>query len=346
MSISTPYVKLTTSPFSGRGCLFGVPGLTRVFAGDDHLLIANSTILKEMYKRIYFKDIQLIHLQVTRLALYLNVLCTLLVVVFGMLEAGNGVPFGFSGFFLILVLLYLLINIFKGTTCICKIQTGVQTFVLPVGRLKAANRVLDIIGQKAYDAQGAFPEEGEASQGVSVGARRTLQKHEHPPSIPRVRRHVVMEPYSGYWHAWLAVSWLVYALIMSLVKLTQNSAILYLGLLCFFVSGVLNIFIVFKQRKRKLRGIVVYSSSLAAIVWVVQAMICYGHFMWYSLVSSLNRIDYGFNYLQFMDSVSKGLSNMQYLVPILLFSSTAVGIYILYGWARYCNGLQQERTET
>ncbi len=151
-------------------------GLSGLWLGGDHLLQVNSMYFNESYRRFAYADIQALLLRETsRGVIYSFALATLAAGFglsgFGMEKAGvRGVFFGIGGFWLVL----LIINLVRGTTCHCSLQTAAGPRPLPsLNRLRPANRALRLITERADAAQvapepagAASPIEGSASGGL------------------------------------------------------------------------------------------------------------------------------------------------------------------------------------
>jgi hypothetical protein len=132
-----PYRRL---PGTGTGAFERV----KLYLGPDHLLMVSSSGYTENYKRFYFRDIQAITLckslrgQVWNgIWGFLTFLSAIIV-----LQVGAAVLVVWSiitGIFLLL----LGINLGIGPTCVCRIQTAVQTRPLAsLNRVRSARKVL------------------------------------------------------------------------------------------------------------------------------------------------------------------------------------------------------------
>jgi hypothetical protein len=129
-----------------------------LYAGKDHLLCVYNSVYEEEYRRYYYKDIQAFVLRKTprrdiwALVFFLPALYFLYLFVFGDQETpwrifyGSGLAF-FSGL--------LAINLFRGTTADCYLQTATSREPLPTfGRLKNAKKSIAIIKPLILNAQG------------------------------------------------------------------------------------------------------------------------------------------------------------------------------------------------
>lgn len=150
--MAAPYKRLP-----GRGS--GLMTLNTLWEGDDHLLYVESNRMSESYRRFYFRDIQSIVIcQTKRTQITSGVLFFLtLVLGLGAVAAGDvtGIVIGtLAGLFL----LFAFINLILGPSCLCTIQTAVQTTpVSSLHRVRTARKVLAKIQLKIAAAQTEAP---------------------------------------------------------------------------------------------------------------------------------------------------------------------------------------------
>lgn len=154
-----PYQRL---PGIGRSMV----GYLRLYRGPDHLLLVESTGYSETYKRFFFRDIQAITLRKTgRQTIWTVVL--LILTVPGLAAAatylasaatanrGAGLAWLVFGLFFGVPLV---VNLVRGPTCECRIQTAVQTRTLPsLRRVRRARRVIEQLRPFLDAAQGTLP---------------------------------------------------------------------------------------------------------------------------------------------------------------------------------------------
>lgn len=142
---------------------------SRLWLATDHILYVVNQAYSERYRRFYFRDIQAIVVCKTRTGLITNIVLLALIGLFALAATGFLVsksndlePIGGVFLFLGFILLVALgVNLMRGPTCVCKLQTAVQTEELPsLGRLWTARKVLRILKPKIEEAQGVLaPEE-------------------------------------------------------------------------------------------------------------------------------------------------------------------------------------------
>ncbi|MBF0530346.1 MAG: hypothetical protein HQK55_13955 [Deltaproteobacteria bacterium] len=159
-----------------------VPGIRRIsfgyetlHLGPDHLLSVRGRGWAEGYKRFYYRDIQAIITRKTSIGMAQNIACGLLAALF-MIPGifGDDVEFWVwlipAGIFLLL----LFINWWRGPTCICHIQTAVQTDKLPsLHRLKTAAKAIEVIRSYIVTTQGPLTQEQLDSLVREAGPRKT-----------------------------------------------------------------------------------------------------------------------------------------------------------------------------
>jgi hypothetical protein len=138
--------------------LFAVSrSICSLWLGGDHLLLVDRTGYTETYKRFYFRDIQAVVIRKTNKAAVGNYVMGLLVLVFAAwaLNVVNlpgrvtlWIIVGFFGFFILL-------NFWRGPTCVTHIKTAVQTEQLPPwNRLRTARKAMKRIRPWLLQAQG------------------------------------------------------------------------------------------------------------------------------------------------------------------------------------------------
>ena len=150
--------------------------------GDDHLLqVESDRGFSEQYRRFYFRDIQAIILRKNSRFLVGNIILgaslgLLLAIAAAFLPSSfaNGAsswnrllnePAEFIGVmllgsFAVLIVILWLVHLLRGGTCICHIQTAVQTEELPsLYRIARARRVLEQLRPLILQAQTQAPQE-------------------------------------------------------------------------------------------------------------------------------------------------------------------------------------------
>jgi len=130
---------------SGRGRL-QVLIRSRIYSGPDHLLIVLSTGYTEEYKRIFYRDIRYIDVRKNRGQLWQTIISgvifLLLLLIFYLANAPTLVAVICS----LPIVIWILVNLFRGPTCDCYISTNVQTLKLPVpGRARKVTKLISFL---------------------------------------------------------------------------------------------------------------------------------------------------------------------------------------------------------
>lgn len=148
-----------------------------LWLGPDHLLQVDTSGYTENYKRFAFRDIQAITLRRTiRSNVWTGIFSALaaLFLLIG-LAAGSRTALGIWGAISTPFLLLLAVNLIKGPSCTCQLQTAVQTEDLPsLNRVKRVDRVMNQLRPLIIRAQGMLAaDEIEArvrAEGLAAGA--------------------------------------------------------------------------------------------------------------------------------------------------------------------------------
>jgi len=324
------YTKLNSAYLSGPGCLFGLLSRTRLFLGKDHLLFATNSIIKEEYRRVYFRDIQMISMQVTGFSRLLHFILIFLVLGLGIREFVNDVPFGFSGAFLIVTIIYWLVHWGRGETCACEVRTRVQSLPLPIGRLKSAKIVLDLIRERTSEVQGSL--EGQIMRGGPAGPDK---KSEPIPPIRRGMQNSKDMIYMGHSHGLLAGGWFFLAISSALVFLNEGLMFLYPMLLSFSCIGIFSILSIANQRRAEAVGVLGSLTWVGIFIWALQAIVVYIYFIRHALMNPEIGMNPAKSYISFFEAVGSGQGGTEYLVPGLMGTSAAMGVLILVAWFLY-----------
>src|SRR5438045_1848217 len=143
-----PKTKSIYRSFGGKGATLTY--YARLYLGPDHLLQTASTGYSETYKRFYFRDIQAIVIRKTNAGLFWTIFWLIptfivalvaLVAVFAPRPRETAVLWVIAGALLLLPLISFLL----GPTCVCHLQTAVQTEKLP--SLKRLRNSRKLVGQ-------------------------------------------------------------------------------------------------------------------------------------------------------------------------------------------------------
>jgi hypothetical protein len=117
---------------SGRAS-FRIATRASLYAGPDHLLVVHSNGYTEDYRRIFYRDIRYVVAQKSHAQL-------IQIILSGVMLAGLALfyltPMSkvLLTIFLLPFLIWLIVNLVRGATCRCSINTDVQTIELPTPR--------------------------------------------------------------------------------------------------------------------------------------------------------------------------------------------------------------------
>jgi hypothetical protein len=137
---------------TGRGS-FRVALRTRIYEGPDHLLLLQSTGYTEEYKRVFYRDIRYVVCRKDKSQLYQGITSALLL--FGALALGLvDVPWTIVISLSFLPLLWFIVNLLRGPTCRCYVNTDVQTLEIPVPRrIGKIPALITFLNSKAGEGQ-------------------------------------------------------------------------------------------------------------------------------------------------------------------------------------------------
>jgi len=147
--------------------MLAVWGVDSLWLAKDHILSIKKRGYVEEYRRFYLTDVQSILMDQTGdgtvWSLILGFVIAVLLLIFGLAwrvwewETAGLIAWGIlAGIFF----LGLLINLLKGPTCDCFIQTAVQIDPLPsLHRIRAARKAIQIIRPRIESIQGSVPQQ-------------------------------------------------------------------------------------------------------------------------------------------------------------------------------------------
>jgi hypothetical protein len=248
-----------------------------LYLADDHVLAVDSNGFSEDYKRFYFSDIQGIITRRTRrggtwsIVLALMIACSLMGALFLEKEAVRIFFWVLSGAFLV----FLLVNAFRGPTCVCHILTAVQEDQLPsLNRLRVARKVIRTLQDAIESVQGRLsPEE--------IRTRETEAMINPVPSLheirqPRDRKHQIRHD-AGTLHMMTFALMLTDGVVTGIdllhhtVTMTVVSSLLTAAC-CICIVGAL-----VKQHESDIPG------AVRRITWGSLGYVCVSYFLTYIL---------------------------------------------------------------
>ena len=252
-----------------------------LYMGDDHILGVDNNGFSEDYKRFYFSDIQAIITRRTNrgatwsVVLALMIACSLMGALFLETESVRIVCWILSG----TLLAFLLVNIFRGPTCVCHIMTAVQEDELPsLNRLRVARKVIETLRPVIERVQGGLsPEEVNINQQNEevLHATRTTQ----PLRQPHARGHEIRHD-DGTIHM-LAFALILLDGFLTGIELLRHSAVIIgvsFGLTLLY--SICIIIALVKQHESDIPG------TVRRVTWASLGFLCVSYLLGYVLMVS------------------------------------------------------------
>ena len=224
-----------------------------LWLGKDHVLVVDESWTEQTFRRFFFKDVQTLTVCKSGVFAFWIRFNLVVAALFGggMLLTDNDIAQGFLvavvGFFV----LCLLIHLFKGPTCTVHVRTAVQAIELPsLSRMRAARKTLAILRPLIEAAQGSVDQE-ELPCLVKESFEARLKADGIDGPVPGVIRSVADKPvskYSGRWHRWLFVLFLVDGLMSLSTLVVQSMAQVIVGSIFFIGLAIVNIMALVYQK--------------------------------------------------------------------------------------------------
>jgi len=153
--MSSSYNSLSAQRRSGAG-------YSRLWLGDDHVLLVTSSGYSEEYRRFFFTDIQAVVIRATRTWGWINLIFGAFLVmfaVFGLLASSPGGKL-FLWTIAALSAVAVTINSMFGPSCTVHIRTAIAEHPLePLGRVRSAQKVIARLRPLIHAAQGELTPE-------------------------------------------------------------------------------------------------------------------------------------------------------------------------------------------
>ena len=249
-----------------------------LYMGDDHILAVDSNGFSEDYKHFYFSDIQAITTRRTRrgaawsIALALMIACSFVGALFLEKEDARIFFWVLSGAFLA----FLLVNLFRGPTCICHIMTAVQEDQLPsLNRLRVARKVIEALRLAIERVQGKLgPEEVNIDQneGTLHAARTT-----HPLRQPNAGGHETRHD-GGTVHMMAFAFILLDGILTGILLLYHSPTLTGVSSVLTLIYSILVIIALVKQHESDLPG------TVRRTTWASLGFICVSYLLSYVLM--------------------------------------------------------------
>lgn len=256
-----PYRKLP-----GRGGRHGCLSLiiwTRasLWMGSDHLLSVLNTGYSEEYRRFFYRDIQAI--AVTQTKRGRNQVIGLLAVGLLFFFLSMAVPASAMPFFWVLAglpVVLALVNWLRGPTCRTFLLTAVsREELLSLGRIRAAEKALDILKPVIEKAQGRLSSADLAGMSESAVRQETLLPE--PAFAPQRQaagqKTLSAKPaahYNGRWHEIVFTLLLLSGLLDIGLLLVRNLALSLVSTLLLWAATIVSIVALVKQHESAMRG--------------------------------------------------------------------------------------------
>lgn len=249
-----------------------------LYLGDDHILGVDNNGFSEDYKHFYFSDIQAIITRRTNrgatwsLVLVLMIACSFMGVLFLETESVRILSWILSGTFLV----FLLINLFRGPTCICHIMTAVQEDQLPsLNRLRVARKVIETLRPAIERVQGRLsPEEVSVDQNEgTLHATRTTRTLRQPNARGHEIRH-----HGGTIHMMAFAFILLEGILTGILLLYHTATMTGVSSVLTLIYSILLIVALVKQHESDIPG------TVRRVTWASLGFVCVSYLLGYVLM--------------------------------------------------------------
>jgi len=257
-------------PGKKKGFLIGHHTL---WQGSDHLLQIYSRLGVEDYKRFYFDDIQAIITRKSGTGRIQNIVIGALAGLFCLFALTSGGDWRyFHASIAAIILLFLLINVYKGPTCETVLLTAVQTEKLhSLHRLKEAQPVMDRLRSIIEQRQGRIHP---AMFDHHSGSAFTDQTHSSPVGAGKnslkARKHE-----RGRVHLWLFILLVCDGLIVAASFMLTHVALTLLGSAVTMLMGICVVMALVKQHESDL------IRPLRTLTWATLGYVCFSFIVGY-----------------------------------------------------------------
>ncbi len=244
-----------------------------LYLSDDHILAVDSNGFSEDYKRFYFFDIEGIITRRTRrwgswsIALGLMIAGSLLGALFLESESVRIFFWILSG----ALLVFLLINVLRGPTCICHILTAVQEEQLPsLNRLRVARKVIGTLRLAIEKVQGKLSlEETKANE-----SQETVHTIMQNSRRSQGRKHQIRH-YGGTIHMIAFALMLIDGLLIGIDLLRHTPTIIAVSSFVTVMYCICIVIALGKQHGSDIPG------TVRRIAWASLGFICVSYFLSY-----------------------------------------------------------------
>jgi hypothetical protein len=267
------------SPFARRS----------LWEGPDHLLLVESHLMQEQYKRFYYKDLQSLVVSRNALQRLWTLIWVVLLLLTGYLALRSAPSAFVLGISTIPWAICLLINLVKGPCCECYLQTAVQLERLTsLTRERRACKAADRIRTLAEAAQGHFQRRS-AAGGVGAPAGATHMAGAGPPAASQGTPPVT--PFKPLLHQLLFTVVLCQGLFGWMVYYLQQSWIVGLVMASLMAALVLVIMVLVREHRTIKNAWLSTATWLTLALVLLQGMYAYGFFIYASMDDSVWAFD-------------------------------------------------------
>ena len=242
-------------------------GYYTLWQGPDHLLYVFSRFGVEDYKRFYFNDIQAIITRKTIAGRIQNLILGGLLGLFTSLAFfSDNAWLGFHGVMMAILLILLLINWVRGSTCETYLSTAIQTEKLPsLHRLKNAQKVMNRVRPLIEQTQGILRTESlDQNPGQPPNNPKSLK-----PSSQFTPTKSALKHEMGRVHLIMFALMLLDGLIISLGLFFSHVALTLLGSIVTMMTAISVIIALVKQHDSDM------IRSIRAMTWTTLSYVCF-----------------------------------------------------------------------
>lgn len=255
-----------------------------LWLGTDHLLAVESSMGQERYKRFYFKDIQALIAARARHSKTRSIVSAALFILFALPLILR--PLSFSTLAIVLstlaaaiALIFFLIDLIKGLSCVCLIQTPVAVHALPsLNRMKYIEKVLPVVRSKVEAFQGTFS--WEELKRLSAAAAAAAEERADRGDLFLKAGESLVPPfkkplYGGGLH-WALFSLLLLEAALTLIRYDYNNlALTILSMIVVFGIFFAGIAALIRQKGRNVPLLAKFLSWTALALVIADSLVAY-----------------------------------------------------------------------
>jgi len=238
-------------------------GYDVMYKAEDHLLLVQNRAYSQSYKRFYFADIQALVSRVTKKHIFYGWF-------FGVLFLLNLLPLFFMEYpaniiFIIFSILFatiFIVNIYRGPTCKTTLLTRVQSYDLPIARVKNAQAIFSRWKREIEERQGSF-QASEVTEPLTVSLDKVAGKKQAIDSKNKDQKYT----YNGGYHLAFFTLFLLVAVLNGLELYIHNVAISLFEMVLFLIAFIALIVAIKKQHDSAMPGLL-KKNTYAVLVFV------------------------------------------------------------------------------